>query len=107
MARSRGVLFQFRTPLGFDVRVTRERWELISIVKHPVMLGREDRVRLALEAPDEIWLSRKNDAVLLFYKAEAPKRWTCAVVKQSDAGAFLLTAYPTDAIKEGTPIWPK
>ena len=106
MARLRRVLFEFRTPLGFDVRITRERWQLITIVKHPVMLGREDRVRLALEAPDEVWLSRKDDTVLLFYKAEAPKRWTCAVVKQSETGAFLLTAYPSDAIKEGKRIWP-
>ena len=100
------MLFQVRTPLGFDVRVTWERWELITIVKHPVMLGREERVRLALEAPDEVWLSRKDDRVLLFYKAEVPKRWICAVVKQSETGAFLLTAYPSDAIKEGTRIWP-
>jgi hypothetical protein len=106
VAHLKGVLFEFRTPLGFDVRVTRERWELITVVKHPVMLGREDRVRLALEAPDEVWRSRKDDAVLLFYKAEAPKRWTCAVVKQSETGAFLLTAYPSEVIKEGTRIWP-
>jgi len=70
------------------------------------MLGREEPVRQALESPDEVWLSRKDDTVLLFYKVEAPKRWTCAVVKQSQTGAFLLTAYPTDAIKEGTRIWP-
>jgi hypothetical protein len=100
------VLFGFRTPLGFNVRVTWERWELITVVKHPVMLDREDRVRLALEVPDEVWLSRNDDTVLLFYKAEAPKRWTCAVVKQSETGAFLLTAYPCSAIKEGTRIWP-
>ncbi len=24
-----------------------------------------------------------------------------------DDRGFLITAYPTDAIKEGTPIWPK
>jgi hypothetical protein len=100
------VLFECSTPLGFRVRVTRERWDLITVVKHPVMLGREDRVRLALEAPDEVWLSRKDETVLLFYKKEAARRWTCAVVKQSKTGAFLLTAYPGDAIKEGTRIWP-
>jgi len=45
--------------------------------------------------------------VLLFYKAEAPKRWTCAVVKRTQNEGFLVTAYPTDAIKEGVRIWPK
>jgi hypothetical protein len=45
--------------------------------------------------------------VLLFYKAEAASRWTCAVVKRTNDEAFLVTAYPTDAIKEGDRVWPK
>ena len=51
--------------------------------------------------------SRIDPQVLLFYKAEATRRWTCAVVKRAAEGAFLITAYPTDAIKEGVRIWPK
>ena len=39
--------------------------------------------------------------MLLFYKAEATKRWTCAVTKRLADSGFLITAYPTDAIKEG------
>ena len=100
-------MFEILTPLGFRVRVTRERWEVVTNVKHPVMAGREERVRVALEAPDEVRQSRKDSTVLLFYKAEAPKRWICAVVKQTDIEVFLITAYPTDAVKEGTRIWPK
>ena len=45
--------------------------------------------------------SRSDPEVLLFYKTEAPKRWTCAVAKRLEDRAFLITAYPTDAIKEG------
>jgi hypothetical protein len=45
--------------------------------------------------------------VLLFYRPEGPKRWTCAVVKRTFDEAFLVTAYPTDAVKEGIRIWPK
>lgn len=101
------VLFEVRTPLGFWVRVTKVRWELIATVKHPVMAGREQSVRLALENPDEVRQSRGDPEVLLFYKAEAAKRWVCAVAKQADGQAFLVTAYPTDAIKEGIRIWPK
>jgi hypothetical protein len=101
------VLFEGLTPLGFRVRVTRERWEMIVTLKRPVMVGREDAVKLALESPDETRQSRSDQEVLLFYKAEAPKRWTCAVVKRTDDQAFLVTAYPTDAIKEGVRIWPK
>jgi hypothetical protein len=101
------VLFEVFTPLGFRVRVTRNRWDLIVRVKHPVMVGRESAVRQALEAPDEARQSRSDPEVLLFYKAERPRRWTCAVVKRTNGDAFLVTAYPTDAIKEGVRIWPK
>ena len=101
------LLFEAQTPLGFSVRVTVARWQLIITSKHPVMAGHEGLVRTALEAPDEIRQSRMDPQVLLFYKAQAVKRWTCAVAKQVAEGAFLITAYPTDAIKEGVRIWPK
>jgi hypothetical protein len=80
---------------------------MIATVKHPVMSGREAGVKLALENPDEARQSRTDPEVLLFYKAEAAKRWTCAVVKRTNDDAFLVTAYPTDAIKEGDRVWPK
>ena len=101
------VLFEARTPLGFLVRVSRARWELITTVKHPVMAGRESSVKATLENPDEVRQSRTDLGVLLFYRAEAARRWVCAVTRQADADAFLVTAYPTDAIKEGVRIWPK
>ena len=80
---------------------------MIVTAKHPSMAGRESLVRAALEAPEEVRESRIDPQVLLFYKAETTKRWTCAVVKRVAEGAFLITAYPTDAIKEGVRIWPK
>jgi hypothetical protein len=101
------LLFEVRTPLGFWVRVTRTRWELIATMKHPVMSGRESSVRRALESPDEVRQSRSDSEVLLFYKTEAARRWVCAVTKQAADQAFLVTAYPTDAIKEGIRVWPK
>jgi hypothetical protein len=101
------VLFEVLTPLGVVVRVTRERWEMITTVKHPVMTGRDGSVKLTLDSPDEARQSRTDPEVLLFYKAEEPKRWTCAVVKRTGNEAFLVTAYPTDAIKEGVRVWPK
>jgi hypothetical protein len=101
------LLLDALTPLGFRVRVTRRRWELITTAKHPIMAGRESLVLAALEAPDEVRQSRIDSQVLLFYKAEATRRWTCAVAKRAAEGAFLITAYPTDAIKEGIRVWPK
>ena len=101
------LLFDVLTPLGFRVRVTVERWQLITTVKHPVMAGRDAVVKSTLENPDQIRQSRSNPHVLLFYRAEGSSRWVCAVARQADDQGFLITAYPTDAIKEGTPLWPK
>ena len=96
-----------QTPLGFEVRVGRDRWELISGSKHPAMAGREAVVRSALSNPDEVRQSRSDPDVYLFYKAEKAGRWVCAVAKRTEGDGFLITAYPTDAIKEGVKIWPK
>jgi hypothetical protein len=101
------LLFEVRTPLGFSVRVTRARWELITTIKHPVMMGREAIVKMALESPDEVRQSRSDADVFLFYKAAGVSRWVCAVAKEGEKHGFLVTAYPTDAVKEGTRIWPK
>jgi len=99
-------LFDVRTPLGFEVRLSRARWQLVVTTKHPVMAGRQEDVRITLVSPDEIRQSRTAADVFLFYQRERPRRWICAVVKRvGDDDAFLITAYPTNAIKEGETIW--
>jgi hypothetical protein len=45
--------------------------------------------------------------VFLFYKLEREERWVCAVARRLNSEGFLITAYVTDAIKEGTQVWPK
>ena len=101
------LLFDVLTPLGFRVRVTLERWQLITTVKHPVMAGHDAVVKATLENPEQIRQCRSDPQVLLFYRAEGLSRWVCAVAKRADDQGFLITAYPTDAIKEGTQLWPK
>jgi hypothetical protein len=101
------ILFEALTPLGFWVRVTRGYWALIVTVKHPVMAGREADVRETLENPVEIRLSRSDPSVYLFYRPERSGRWMCAVAKRLNHGGFLITTYPTDAIKEGVQVWPR
>jgi hypothetical protein len=98
-------VFDVATPLGFRVHASRSRWEMISTIKHPVMAGREVSVRNALANPDQVRQSRRDPWVYLFYKREGRKRWVCAVVRQTGETGFLITAYPTDAIKEGTSAW--
>jgi len=107
MSDETDILFEAVTPLGFRVRVTKAYWELIVTIKHPVMAGREENVRDTLENPDEIRQSKSVENVYLFYKAEREKRWICAVSRQTNDTGFLITTYPTDAIKEGTQVWHK
>ena len=99
------ILFDVLTPLGFRVRVTRDYWKLIVTTKHPVMRGREFDVQDTLRLPEEIRQSRSDPAVYLFYRPERPGRWICAVAKRLNSTGFLITTYPTDAIKEGERIW--
>jgi hypothetical protein len=99
------ILFEVPTPLGFRVRVTRSYWEFIVTVKHPVMRERAAEVQAVLQTPDEVRQSRSDPTVFLFYCAELPGRWICAVAKRLNDEGFLITTYPTDAIKEGERVW--
>ncbi len=101
------ILFEVMTPLGFRVQVTASYWQVITTIKHPVMAGRELDVKTALAEPDEIRVSKRDPAVYLFYKSERIGRWVCAVSRRLNSAGFLITAYPTDAVKEGERIWPK
>jgi hypothetical protein len=101
------VVFDVLTLLGFRVHVSVTYWNYIVTVKHPVMNGRERDVRHTIESPDEIRQSRRDPTVYLFYHTQSLGRWVCAVVKRLDGDGFLVTAYPTDAIKEGIRIWPR
>jgi hypothetical protein len=101
------LLFDAATPLGFSVRVGTRHWDVVTTIKHPVMLGKDEAVREVLEKPEEVRQSRSDPNVYLFYRLEGPDRWTCAVAKRLNGDGFLITAYPTDAIKEGTTVWPE
>lgn len=96
--------FEILTPIGFTVRTSESYWQRL-IVKHPDMEGLENLVRQALISPDEIRRSSRDEGVLLFYLARQEKRWVVAVARRLNRDGFLITAYQTDAIKEGESIW--
>lgn len=103
-----GILFSIETPLKYVVIVEEQRWKLITTQKHPALAGQHELIKDTLSDPDEIRRSKSDESVYLFYKVIRQKRWACAVVKNLDPEpSFLITAYPTDAIKEGEVIWTK
>ncbi len=101
------LLFEVSTPLGFTVRVTCAYWQVITTIKHPIMIQQENEVRKTLNQPDEIRRSKSDRNVYLFYRSQQEKRWICAVARRLNGDGFLITAYPTDAIKEGEKLWQK
>ncbi len=101
------LLFTAETPLNCSIRVTVAYWNTITQIKHPIMAGQEAAVQATLTQPDEIRCSRSDPNVYLFYKLQQEKRWLCAIIRQLNGEGFLITTYPTDAIKEGEAIWQK
>jgi hypothetical protein len=106
-APAQALFFEVSTPLGFRVRATTPYWQRIVSIKHPMMAGHETAVQETLKQPEEVRVSRSDASVYLFYRTERPGRLVCAVAKQLNNEGFLITAYLTDAIKEGTRVWPK
>ncbi|MBD0335376.1 MAG: hypothetical protein ICV62_07805 [Cyanobacteria bacterium Co-bin13] len=98
--------FEITTPLGFSVRTTDIYWQKLT-TKHPDIADLEDLVKQALQSPDEIRRSSRDEEVLLFYYSHKVQRWVVAVARRLNGDGFLVTAYQTDAIKEGVVLWLK
>jgi len=98
--------FEIITPLNFTVRTSEEYWEKL-IVKHPDIADLELEIQQALANPDEIRRSSRDPNVLLFYLVLKERRWVVAVARRLNSDGFLITAYQTDAIKEGETLWHK
>jgi len=95
--------FSAKTPLNVEVRTTTGYWKYLITMKHRVMKDKEDMVKAALQFPDEIRQSKTDKDVFLYYKRF--DKLYCVVVKHIGMEGFLITAYPTDKLKEGDSIW--
>lgn len=100
------IKFAVETPLHFIVRTSDEYWQKI-ILKHPDIARLENEVKTALRRPDEIRRSSRDPNILLFYLILKEKRWVAVVARKLNGDGFLITAYQTDAIKEGEILWHK
>jgi len=97
--------FSVKTPLDVDIKTTKAYWEYLITIKHPIMKEKEEIVRTTLQYPDEIRQSKTDKEVFLYYKTI--DRLYCVIVKHKDIEGFLITAYPTDRLKEGETVWTK
>ncbi len=97
------LLFNILTPLGFTVRTSRGYWQKI-ISKHPDIADRIDKIKITLGTPVEVRESSRDENILLFYGARE-KYWMVVVVRRLNGEGFIITAYRTDAIKEGRRVY--
>lgn len=99
------IYFEIKTPLNVKVRTTKEYWNYLVNIKHNEMNNKEEIVKQVLSEPDTVRKSKIDGNVFLYYK-ELDKLY-CIVAKHEGVEGFLITAYPTDKVKEGEIIWTK
>jgi len=100
--RNTEIYFEITTPLRIKIRTTKQYWDYLINIKHQVIKGKEKIVKEVLFNPDEIRKSRTDEDVFLYYK-KIDKLY-CVVTKHEGEEGFLVTAYPTDKVKEGEVI---
>ena len=93
---------------GFAIRLTEER--RAHILEHPEMATLESAIEEALLRPEKVVRSFHDPDANLYYRflhhTQVGEKYLCVVVKTLKADAFVLTAYLTDHIKKGVPLWP-
>ena len=91
------------------IRLTPER--LAHILEHPEMAGMSDSIANVIAVPERVVQSISDSGARLYYRyffdTAMGGKYLCVVVKIHDHDAFVLTAYLTDRIKKGVPIWPR
>lgn len=91
---------------GREIRLTDER--LAHILAHAEMIDMQSVIADVLRDPECVVRSRTDSSALLYYRyIEATRfgaKWLCIVVKYHPDGAFVLTAYLTDKVKQGDAI---
>ena len=98
--------FEVCSKLNRLIRITKSHWDLITLVKHPIIKGKEILVKGCLQEPREIRLSQDDKSVYLYYK-QWGKYYLCVVAKHLNKEGYIITIYATDKIKEGEKVWRK
>ena len=98
--------FEVWSKLNRLIRITKSHWDLITLVKHPIIRGKETVVKKCLQEPNEIRISQDDKSVHLYYR-QWGKYYLCVVAKHLNGEGYIITIYVTDKIKEGEKVWRK
>jgi hypothetical protein len=106
LAKKRTIFLE-ATPLGYRVRLTRDRWREILRFKHPALAGNEAEVRECPRDPDLIRQCMKDADVHLYYRP-SKRGHVCVVTGGDDPHErIVITAYFTKTLKRGADLWTK
>jgi hypothetical protein len=93
---------------GLAIRLTDERRD--HILEHAEMAEMESAIEETLRDPERVVRSLSDPDAHLYYRfyfrTVVGGKFLCVVVKLSEKGAFVLTAYLTNRIKKGERLWP-
>ncbi len=92
--------------LGRTIRTSKEYWEKIVTLKHPVMKGKEDLVVKTVEDPLLVKRSERDSSVYLYYRFDK-NRYICVVVRHENGSGYIISTFPVDTVKRGEIIYEK
>jgi len=98
------IIFEIEDKTKRKIKLTLER-KVHMVLRHPEIDG-FDLFESALTNPELIKTSTYDEKVLLYYKDVSKEyKYLVLVVKILNGEGFILTAYTTNAVKEGKLIW--
>jgi len=101
------IYFLVETPFGVKIRTTKQYWKDTVLKKHPSIKRFKSKIKAVLKDPDQIRKSNKDPRVYLYYKSIG-KLSICIVADHVNIQeGYIITAYPTDRIKEGEKVYEK
>jgi len=98
--------FTVKSRLNKTIRTTKDYWNTIVELKHPIMKKYEKETKETLREPDEVRRSRKDPAVHLYYR-RYDKYFVCVLAKHLNGEGFIITAYLSNNVKKGDIVWRK
>ena len=94
-----------KSTIDIQIKILKIGW--INICqKHPELKKNFNLLVDCLKNGDEVWNSKQNSNVCLYYK-KINKKFICAVCKHYNGDGFLITAYFTYKLQGKEKIWQK
>lgn len=97
----------FRDHEGRAIRLTEERRQHIS--RRPEMIGQDTKIGETVVTPDVVIESRQDPSIRMYHKlyeqTPVSRKYMLVAVKVLADDAFVVTAFFTDAQKQGIAIW--